>query len=364
MIYPVILSVIVASLRQVLINLLSNAVKFTHRGGVTLRVTGDRATNNNPDTPVKLLFAVADTGKGIASKEMSKLFQPFVQTLVGIQSEGGTGLGLAISRQFVQLLGGDIQVSSELGKGSTFYFDLEVKLARSPASNNLTSQKQIIAVAPGQPSYRILVVDDRQENRDLLTQLLQTVGFSTRTANNGQEAIELWQEWHPHLIWMDIRMPVMDGYIATQKIKQNQQPNNPTIIIALTASAFDEQKEKVLAAGCDDFVSKPFQEQVVFDKISQYLGVEYIYKEETTTKEISSEGIKRASLNPQDLDCMSSEWIAQLHHSAIAVDAEVIRQLITEIPPKHQHLSVALEELTQNYDFDRIVELSETKELI
>ena len=351
-------------LRQVLINLLSNAVKFTHIGGVTLRVTRDRSISNQAHNPVRLLFEVADTGKGIASNEISKLFQPFVQTLVGIESEGGTGLGLAISRQFVQLLGGDIQVSSEVGKGSTFYFDLEVQLVRSPTRDNITSKKQIIAIASGQPSYRILVVDDCQENRDLLTQLLQTVGFSTRTANNGKEAIELWQEWHPHLIWMDIRMPVMDGYTATQKIKQNQQPNKPTIIIALTASAFDEQKEKILAAGCDDFVSKPFQEQVVFDKMTKYLGVEYLYQEETAIKEISSQLIKRASLNAQDLDCMSSTWIAQLHHSAIAVDAEVIRQLITEIPPKHQHLAEALEELTQNYDFDHIVELSETKELI
>ena len=349
-------------LRQIIINLLSNAVKFTHTGGVTLRVKRDRAINNTASTAVKLLFEVEDTGKGIADNEMSELFQPFVQTLVGIKSEGGTGLGLAISRQFVQLMGGDIQVSSRLGKGSTFYFDLEVLLAGSLAIDNLSSPKRVMGVAPGQPLYRILIVDDRQENRDLLTQLLQKVGFSTRTASNGKEAIALWQEWHPHLIWMDIRMPVMDGYIATQKIKQLQQQEQiePTFIIALTASAFEEQRAKILAAGCDDFVSKPFQEPVIFDKMSKYLGVKYVYSEVANV--VTSTLTDGESLQAQDLNCMSSEWISKLYYAAIAVDADLILKLIEQIPPNYSNLATALGELTHSYDFDRIIELCEKKE--
>ena len=366
-------------LRQVIINLLGNAVKFTHSGGVTLRVKSDRAIHNtvnnsvlvtppyntsDEEAPLKLLFEVEDTGKGIADREIDKLFQPFVQTFVGIKSEGGTGLGLAISHQFVKLMGGDIQVSSKVGKGSTFYFDIKVLLARSPTIDKLLGKKRVLKVAPEQPLYRILIVDDRQENRELLTQLLQTVGFSTRTANNGVEAIELWQEWHPHLIWMDIRMPVMDGYTAIKKIKQLQQQEQkePTVIIALTASAFEEQRAKILAAGCDDFVSKPFQEQVIFDKMAKYLGIEYIYAENSTSYDLPSPQTERESVNALDLNCMSPEWIAKLYHAAIAVDAELIMQLIAKIPPNHQHLAMALKELTYSYDFDRLVELCEQKE--
>ena len=349
-------------LRQVIINLLGNAVKFTHTGGVTLRVKSDRSTTNNADNSLRLLFEVEDTGKGIADNEISKLFQPFVQTFVGIKSEGGTGLGLAISHQFVQLMGGDIHVSSRLNRGSTFYFDIKVLLAPSPTIDKLLGKKRVLKVAPEQPSYRILVVDDRQENRDLLTQLLQTVGFSPRTANNGIEAIELWQEWHPHLIWMDIRMPVMDGYTAIQKIKQLQQQQEqtePTVIIALTASAFEEQRAKILAAGCDDFVSKPFQEQVIFDKMAKYLGVKYIYAENPTYDDLPSSQTESESLNDLDLNCMSPEWIAKLYHAAIAVDADLIMQLVDKIPPHYKHLATALGELTYSYNFERIVELCE-----
>ena len=342
-------------LRQVLINLLSNAVKFTETGGVTLSVK-ILSQPQGANEAFRLLFEVQDTGKGIAEQEMDKLFQPFVQTLAGIKSEGGTGLGLAISRQFVQLMGGEINAISNLGKGSTFYFDIQVLLAKSSEITNLTSKKRVIKVAPGQPLYRILIVDDRQENRDLLRQLLRTVGFATRTANNGKEALSFWQEWHPHLIWMDMLMPIMDGYTATQKIKQ-QQTEEKTVIIALTASAFEEQRTKILAAGCDDFVSKPFQEQVIFDKMTKYLGVEYLYESTTTTSQ--SEIKDNESLNSQDLSCMPPEWITQLYQAAIAVDADLILQLIQEIPPTHQSLATALGELTYNYDFDRIIELSE-----
>ena len=350
-------------LRQVIINLLSNAVKFTHTGGVTLRVRSDRSTTNTDNNSLRLLFEVEDTGKGIADNEISKLFQPFVQTFVGIKSEGGTGLGLAISRQFVQLMGGDIKVSSKVNKGSTFYFDIQVLLAGAPIIDKLLGKKRVLKVAPGQPAYRILVVDDCLENRDLLKQLLQTVGFTPRTANNGVEAIAIWQEWHPHLIWMDIRMPVMDGYTATQKIKQLQQQaqQEPTVIIALTASAFEEQRAKILAAGCDDFVSKPFQEQVIFDKMSQYLGVDYIYAEKSASYDTLSLNTANESLDIPDLDCMPAEWLDKFYHAAIAVDADLIMELIAQIPANHQHLAKALQELTSSYDFDRLVELCETK---
>ncbi len=149
----------------------------------------------------------------------------------------------------------------------------------------------MIGLAPDQPTYRILVVDDRPENRDLIAQLLLTVGFEVQTANHGGEVIAQWQTWHPHLIWRDMRMPVMDGYEATRRIRDIESRTflcvqNTTKIIALTASAFDEQKSTILAAGCDDLVIKPFREEVIFEKMATHLGVQYIYAEESAPHEL------------------------------------------------------------------------------
>lgn len=225
-------------LRQVLINLLSNAVKFTDKGKVTLRAGKEDKGNST-----YLYFEIEDTGTGIAPEEIDSLFQPFVQTTSGTQAREGTGLGLTISRQFVQLMKGDIQLTSTLGQGSIFRFDIQVTAVEQPETPQQVSRGRVLRLAFDQPIYRILVVDDRLENRLLIEQLLQTVGFETMTASDGQEAIAAWQTWHPDLILMDMWMPVMDGYQATRQIRvlEKLQPNSThTAIVALTASAFEE----------------------------------------------------------------------------------------------------------------------------
>ena len=344
-------------LRQLSINLLSNAVKFTQTGGVTLRAfigKSDRWLDNT-----KLCFEVSDTGKGIAPEELDKLFDPFVQTKSGIQSQDGTGLGLAIGRQFAELMGGTIKVTSVLGEGSTFAFDLQVELAESSQVEILSPLQTIKHLAPGQPEYRLAVVDDRQTNRLALLKLLQSVGFEPRTASNGVEAIALWQKWQPDLIWMDMRMPVMDGYEATRKIKSHPQ-GRKTIIIALTASAFEEQREKAIQAGCDDFVPKPFSEQTIFDKLIQHLGVKFIY--ESGFENLSIEFPEaREMLSFCDLKSLSSELVTELNQAAIAVDGTQIEQLIAEIPQDQQYIARAIAEMLNKYDFDSIINLTENK---
>ncbi|HEY9694360.1 MAG TPA: PAS domain S-box protein [Oculatellaceae cyanobacterium] len=341
-------------LSQVLINLLGNAVKFTQVGGVTLRVLvfNDQKQRKTDNEALRILFEVQDTGKGIAPEEMDNLFQPFVQTASGIQTKEGTGLGLTISRQFVQLMGGDIQITSSVDCGSTFSFEVPVTLAEPLAESQQFTKGRVLKLAPNQPVYRVLIVDDRQENRELIWQLLQMVGFETRTATNGQEAIAIWQQWHPHLIWMDMRMPVIDGYEATRRIRA-QENGSRTAIIALTASAFEEQQATVLAAGCDDFVRKPFREPVLFEKMAEHLGVHYVYEEKESLP------ASHFTLHASDLTVMPVEWIAQLNQAALAVDAEEILQLIEQIPETYRAMAEQLADLVHHFCFDEVLALTE-----
>lgn len=262
-----------AKLKQVLLNLLSNSLKFTKHGGVTLHVELIH--------PHTLHFRVEDTGMGIAPDELGKLFSSFFQSQSGRQSQQGTGLGLVISQQFVHLMGGNIQVTSHVNQGSVFDFTIKFK----PVEPSLKKIKiveenyHLLRLAPNQWIYRILVVDDNEINRQLLTKLLIPVGFQVRQAEDGIEAIARTQHWYPHLILMDIGMPNMNGYEATKIIKKWSGENNQDIIIiALTAHALTEEKEEILASGCDDVISKPFSQAILFAKLKHYLQLEYVYE--------------------------------------------------------------------------------------
>jgi PAS domain S-box-containing protein len=349
-------------LRQVLMNLLSNAIKFTEVGQVNLRVWVQQATADENLSCPRLCFEVADTGVGIAPDELEILFDAFVQTESGRQSQQGTGLGLAISREFVRLMGGDLTLTTQIGQGTVFRFDLPlIMLSPTREQQRLKgslqpAQQHVIGLAPNQPRYRLLVVEDHQENRKLLVKLLEPIGFEVRQATNGQEAIELWKSFAPHLIWMDLRMPVMDGYEATKQIKSQLQ-GQTTIIIALTASTFEEERSMALAAGCDDFIRKPFRAEEIFEKMSSYLGVGYSYEPLVLPGKptVAQFDAMTALLI---LEKMPTEWRTQLHQAATQVDAEQIVQLIQQIPPEYSPLALAIFDLANRYRFDRIVELS------
>ncbi|MFP4101970.1 PAS domain S-box protein [Coleofasciculus sp.] len=371
-------------LRQVLINLLSNAIKFTSQGGVTLRVKGIaeewRGTGaENVETchgasgsqeahhstfsqfPIqqKLRFEIEDTGPGIASEEIESLFEAFVQTETGRKSLEGTGLGLPISQQFVRLMGGEIHVSSRLNQGSIFTFDIDVNRVEGIEPETQSATPRVVGLVPGQPNYRILVVDDRVESRLLLVKLLTCVGFSVREAVNGQDAIAVWASWEPHLIWMDMRMPVMDGYEATKHIKGHLKGQS-TVVLALTASAFEEERSLVLCAGCDDFVRKPFREDVIFSKIAHYLRVHYVYEQPTASTALERESpASTQPLTAQALTIMSKEWIHELYQAANSIDNERIFQLIEQIPPTHAAIAQAITDMVNNFRCDQIIDLIE-----
>ncbi|HTL87801.1 MAG TPA: PAS domain S-box protein [Leptolyngbya sp.] len=339
-------------LRQVLINLLSNAIKFTDKGSITLEAMLQSEATVQSDTTLQ--FKIQDTGQGIAPEEFDQLFRPFIQTRSGSQLREGTGLGLTISRRFVRLMGGDIQIESTVGQGSTFSFEIQVAMANPTDVTPMLNSNRVLQLAPHQEKYRILVVDDRAENREFVEQLLTMVGFATRSAINGEDAIAQWQRWQPHLILMDMRMPVMDGYEATRQIRAMESPQARSKILALTASAFEEQRTSILAAGCDDLVAKPFREAHLFEKLTEHLGVNYLYEEETTSSIESS-----PELTHEMLETMPPAWVAQLHQASLAVDADQILQLIQQIPESKPEIAIALTKLVQKFCFDEIAECSQ-----
>ncbi|MGE5655504.1 MAG: PAS domain S-box protein [Actinomycetota bacterium] len=350
-----------SKLRQVLINLLGNAIKFTETGYVVLRVSTklNQETLTDSCEKLTLYFEIEDTGSGIAPEEIDTLFEAFVQTETGRNSQEGTGLGLPISRQFVQLMGGEIAVSSTIGQGTIFRFDIQMSLADSIEVEAPSLTRRVIGLVPNQPVYRLLVVEDKLENRKLLIKLLEPVGFEIREAENGLEGIAVWESWQPHLIWMDMRMPVMNGYQATQHIKSTPQGQN-TIVIALTASALEEDRSKILAAGCDDFIGKPFRENVLFEKMAHYLGVRYLYEGETLKQE--SEPVAPEEVTPEDMSVylalLPPDWVVQLHQAALCGDDEVILQLLEQIPDVAAPLAECLTKFVNDYLFDKITSLT------
>ncbi len=339
-------------LRQVLINLLSNAIKFTVAGQVTLEVFQEEAKTTDI---IDLHFRVCDTGVGIAPTELPKIFDAFSQGQAGKESQEGTGLGLAISRKFVQLMGGDIRLESELGKGTTCQFYIQAKLGQITVKKSIEADPKILALAPNQPIYKILIVDDKAINRQLLIKLLSPLGFEVKEAINGQEAIEIWSEWEPHLIWMDMRMPVMDGYEATKYIKSTTK-GNATAIIALTASVLEEEKAIILSAGCDDFVRKPFAEHTIFETLAKHLGVKYIYVENPIVHLANLPEIKLSSAS---FTQMSLEWLNQLYQAALEANHSLVLKLVKEIPTSEVDLSKCLTKMAQQFDFEQIIELVE-----
>ncbi|MEH2302014.1 MAG: ATP-binding protein [Nostoc sp.] len=359
-----------SKLRQVLINLLSNAIKFTQEGGASLRVRikeesklqqqeGAQARKNSQPSFFWLHFEVEDTGPGIEPSEIEKLFKPFVQIKAGRKSQQGTGLGLTISQQFLHLMGGNITVSSTLDQGTIFSFDLQISLAEIAEAPIQQLKRRVIGLEPNQPKYRVLVVEDKWENRQFLVRMLVSLGFEVRQAENGQEGVALWETWEPHLIWMDMRMPVMDGYEATKQIKAHLK-GQATVIIALTASAFDEERFVVLSTGCNDFVRKPFREEVILNMMSKYLGVRYVYEQEPLQKDEFAENsdLKLLSLEKM-LAQMPTEWVTQLHQAALCTDEKLIFNLLEQIPEESAILTNTLSDWVNNFRIDKVIDLTQ-----
>jgi CheY-like chemotaxis protein len=330
-------------LRQVLINLVGNALKYTDKGKVVLTLNARPGAGSSD---VTLIFDVEDTGIGITLEDQARIFDPFVQAG---GARKGTGLGLSISRRFVELMGGTIQVESAPGRGSRFRVELPTQIAAEMTVESY-SVARVIGVERGQPDYRILIVEDERENWLLLQRLLETVGFQVRVAENGAQAVEVFELWRPNFIWMDVRIPVMGGLEAARRIRQIEG-GREVRIVALTASAFESQREEVLAAGCDDFLRKPYRPEEMFECMARHLGVRYVYEKtsESVVQDLTH------TLQPEDLAELPAAKLDELERALISLDSTRIALVVAQVSEQHASVGTALRRLTEKLAYSPIL---------
>ena len=333
-------------LRQVLINLVGNAVKFTAAGTVTIRVA--------PVADDTFRFSISDTGVGIAPAEMARLFEPFSQTTSGQQLQGGTGLGLALSSRFVRLMGGELTADSTPGQGSCFSFTLELPPDDAVAPAPERTALPMVGLAPGQPVCRVLIVDDLPDNRTPLRALLETLNpqppvLEVQEAADGREAVAVWETWQPHVIFMDMRMPIMSGEEATRQIKtrMNARPDAVrTIVVALTARAFNDNRDHFLACGCDEFAGKPFRAEDLFSILERRAGLRFVRAGEQSS---TIDPLSTAALAARLAAC-PTPWRTDLTDAVELGDFGRINTLIEQLDERDGALRALLAQWA--YDFD------------
>jgi signal transduction histidine kinase/FixJ family two-component response regulator len=334
-------------LRQVVINLAGNAIKYTESGRILLRVSTAPADASGK---IGLRISVEDTGPGIKPEDRERIFEPFVRLAAPASKEPGSGLGLAICRSYVELMGGTISVKGGEGAGSVFLFVIPVSVSESKASPEGLRRNKVIGLAPGQAARRVLIAEDNDENRLLLHLLLAPLGFELREASNGKAALEAWRTWDPDLIWMDIGMPVMSGLEATRLIRASPVGSHVRII-ALTAHALESERNEILAAGCDDFIRKPWTDGEILETMARNLDIEYEYERERQ-KECSSEGC----IDPEALSALPRELLFALRDSAIKLDMERTAEAIGAIGAIDSPIGDTFRRLSERLDYGRIVE--------
>jgi len=347
---------------QVLINLLDNSIKFTNSGTITLRVS----------FPSHVRFEVEDTGIGMDSEVLSTLFNPFSNA----PSQDGTGLGLALSQRLVNLMGGHIEVRSQINQGSRFSFEIPLILDQSLNTSEPNCSSAVIGLAPNQPNYRILVVEDRWASRQHLVNLLQSVGFQVREVTQSQDVIPLWETWFPHVILMDIHSPAIESQTIAETIRSTSK-GEETVLIALIPQFTFNRTSDLSAAGWDDYMKQPIQEETVWKKMAKHLGVCYQYAQELTSPQIAPELTPLSTIEDrhsdansnfengsdrlqQKLSQMPPDWIDRVSQAARRGSDVELLDLIQSLPSQDQDVADILERWSNNFQFDQILELVET----
>ncbi|HIK30916.1 MAG TPA: CHASE2 domain-containing protein [Oscillatoriales cyanobacterium M4454_W2019_049] len=355
-------------LRSCLVNPLSNALKFTHQGSITLKVSSSVRPTERQKGAKRINYLrveIRDTGIGIAPEEVDRVFEAFAQTQSGRQSGSGTGLGLAITRQFVRLMGGEISVSSRVGEGTTLSFDVAITPLLEERNAVEIDRSVAVGLEPGQPTFRILVVDNDPDSRTLLVTLLENIGFEVRSAENGLEAVVKWERWQPHLVWMDERMPIADGLTATQQIRARERRgktrDEPTVIIGMRTTIPDNRDlEAMKAVGYDDAVCKPISEVMALDTLTRYLGVCYRYESMPESRLSLRKVSESESFIVAQLREMPISWVRTLNRAANQVNEDAVLELIEQIPDNRVQLAESLLDLANDFRLDVIVRLTQS----
>lgn len=327
-------------IRQVIVNLLGNALKATQTGKILLTVSFISKS------PQQMVVTVADTGPGIPEDSLETIFEPFEQVGTDL---GGTGLGLSISRAFARMMGGELTAENRPGAGALFRFNARVAFPESIVSE---PARRIVGLRPGQPSYRILVTDDNDDNRSLLITLLQQLGFDTKGVTNGREAVEVWQTWKPHLIFMDMRMPFMDGCSASTEIR-SKPGSKDTVIIAVTASVFNDQIDDILSAGCNDFLRKPFKTEEIYNKLEKHLKLRFVYDQDQADAQTEPGTEKTADLAASARQ-LPQKLRSRMLKAAIRADVEKTENILEEIKNLDSELASKLKALVDEFEFEKI----------
>lgn len=333
-------------LRQILLNLVGNAIKYTKEGGVMLRLNAKPSTDPQRQ---RLVMEVEDSGIGIASGDQERVFEPFVQVGTRLASKG-TGLGLAITRNYVELMGGEITLRSEPGKGTTVRVEITVSLAAEAeivAVKN--SRGHVAGLAPGQPEYRVLIVEDQRENWLLLKRMLDGAGFKTQVAEDGAAGVEAFSQWRPHFIWMDVRLPVLGGLEAAARIRA-LEGGKEVKIAALTASVFKEQRNAVMAAGMDDFIRKPFRPAEIFECLERNLGARFIYEGAPAPDRAAPVPV----LKEEALVSLPRELRAELAEAIVSLDAARIAGTIARVSALNPGLGAELAGYAARFEYTAI----------
>jgi signal transduction histidine kinase/CheY-like chemotaxis protein len=339
-------------LRQVFVNLLDNAVKFTDEGSITVRIYVSEAQPRAR----RLEVEVEDTGAGVSGEDIGRIFNYFEQAAAGKRFQGGSGLGLAISKEFVRMMGGNITVTSEPNVGSVFRFDVPIEEGKTEDIPKKGEQGRVLGLRAGQEEVRILVADDTDSNRRLLSKLLSRAGFVVREAVDGEQALKAYEEWRPNLVLMDMAMPVMDGYEATRRLKSTPEGMR-TPVIAVTASAFVEDRDAIFAAGADDFIRKPFNHQELYEKIQAYLGVAYMYGvEDSPSPQVAASSGSQA-LRPEALAILPGDLVSQMRDAAVKGHIDRLRVLMDDVQNYSPQTAEALRNLAAAYDYETLITL-------
>jgi len=342
-------------LRQIFINILGNAIKFTESGNVAFRI-GVANLSTQPvsyDDLINIIVEIEDSGLGIPEEDIMNIFEPFSQSAAGFKI-GGTGLGLPLAKNFIELMGGDISVKSEVNVGTCFKLIIPVEIGEDNTKVEQTEKpNKVVGIKDITSPIRILVVDDIELNRVLLLAILEPIGFEVREAENGQQAIEIFREWSPHVVLMDMRMPVMDGYEAIRLIKSDEV-GKKTTVISVTASAFEDNKDEVLATGTNDYLRKPFREYELLSMLSKHIGVQYIYEE---TMDDVPEVDKEINIKNNDLKDLPKEMVQEILSSVEGGDIAKLKELLNGLWKTNKDAADRLRVLADSYDYEKIQEL-------